>query len=219
MAKIEPFEKYTNEYEAWFEDNIYLFESELKALRELMPKRGKGIEIGVGSGRFALPLGIKWGIEPSVKMRKIAKSRGIEVVDSVAETLPICDAQFDFVVMVTTVCFLDDIDKSFNEVFRILKSGGSFVIGLIDKNSPIGRRYQRYKNKNKFYRIAKFYSVAEVAEHLKKAGFERFHFNQTIFHDLSDIRVTEPVKEWYGEGSFVVVRAEKKDFIRTGVKK
>ena len=31
------------------------------------------------------------------------------------------------------------------------------------------------------------------------------------------IKMIEPIKEWYGEGSFVVVRAEKKDNNRTGV--
>ena len=219
MAKIEPFEKYTNEYEAWFEKNKYVYESELKAVREILPKSGEGIEIGVGSGRFALPLGIKWGIEPSAKLRAIAKDRGISVIDGVAESIPFDNDQFDLVLMVTTICFLDNIDTAFNEVFRILKSGGSFIIGFIDKNSPIGRLYQKCRNKNEFYKIAKFYSVAEVAEHLKKAGFECFHFNQTIFLDLSEIRKIEPIKEWYGEGSFVVVRARKKNIIGTGVKK
>jgi diaminopimelate epimerase len=68
MAKVEPFEKYTSQYEDWFERNKFLYESELAAIREQLPERGKGIEIGVGSGRFAAPLGIKLGIEPSHKI-------------------------------------------------------------------------------------------------------------------------------------------------------
>lgn len=219
MAKIESFEKYSKEYEEWFEKNKYVYESELKAVGELIPENGVGIEIGVGSGRFALPLGIKLGIEPSAKMRAIAKDRGISVIDGIAESLPFDKAQFDLVLMITTICFLDDIDTAFNEVFRVLKSRGSFMIGFIDKSSPIGRLYGKHKTENEFYRIAKFYSVTEVAEHLKKAGFERFYFKQTIFRDLSEIRMIEPIKEWYGKGSFVVVRARKKDIIRAGVKK
>ena len=88
MARIEPFEKYPSRYEDWFEKNKFAFESELYAIREQLPKSDKGIEIGVGSGRFAAPLGIKIGIDPSKKMREIARKRGIEVINSVAENLP-----------------------------------------------------------------------------------------------------------------------------------
>src|SRR6202011_4339241 len=62
--------------------------SELRAVRGLLPKDGVGMEIGVGSGRFAAPLGIRYGVDPSVKMRTLAQARGIEAVEGVAEKLP-----------------------------------------------------------------------------------------------------------------------------------
>ena len=209
MPKIEPFERYANKYEDWFERNKFAYESELRAIRKLMPKNGEGVEIGVGSGRFAAPLGIKVGVEPSGKMREIARKRGIEVIDGVAEAIPFSDSQFDFVLMVTTLCFLDDIEAALKEIHRVLKSGGSFILGFIDANSPIGRLYQQQKNDNVFYREATFYSVEEVIAYLKKAGFKDFNFKQTLFNPLTDIRDLEPVKEGYGEGSFVVVKAAK----------
>jgi len=209
MPRIEPFERYANKYEDWFERNKFAYESELRAIRKLMPKNGEGVEIGVGSGRFAAPLGIKVGVEPSGKMREIARKRGIEVIDGVAEAIPFSDSQFDFVLMVTTLCFLDDIEAALKEIHRVLKSGGSFILGFIDANSPIGRLYQQQKNDNVFYREATFYSVEEVIAYLKKAGFKDFNFKQTLFNPLTDIRDLEPVKEGYGEGSFVVVKAAK----------
>jgi SAM-dependent methyltransferase len=210
MGKIEPFEMFPERYEEWFEINRFVYESELQAIKQLLPERGKGIEVGVGSGRFAAPLGIKLGIEPSAEMRKIALSKGIEVMDGVAESLPFKDTQFDFVLMVTTICFLDDIDAAFKETCRVLKPEGYFIIGFIDKESPIGQFYQKHKDENPFYKIADFYSVTEVTQHLRQSGFESFHFTQTVFHDLSEIKEVEPVKEWYGEGSFVIIRAKKK---------
>jgi len=69
--------------------------------------------------------------------------------------------------------------------------------------------YQQHKNENVFYRVATFYSVDEVVSHLKMAGFKVFNFAQTIFHNLAEIKGIEPVREGYGEGSFVVVRAVK----------
>jgi len=64
MPKLKPFEEYTKRYEDWFKKNKFAYESELLAVKELIPANGEGIEIGVGSGKFAEPLGIKLGVEP-----------------------------------------------------------------------------------------------------------------------------------------------------------
>ena len=209
MPKTRPFEKYTDQYENWFEKNRYVYQSEINAIREILPDFDSGIEIGIGSGRFAEPLGIKLGIEPSYEMRKIARSRGIEVVDSVAEKLPLKDCSFDLVLMVTTLCFLDNARKVFNEIYRILKSGGYFINGFVDKNSKVGRIYQKNKKKSVFYREAIFFTTEEVVKLLEKTGFKNFEFKQTVFSTLDKINQVEKIKEGYGEGSFVVIRAQK----------
>ena len=209
MAKIEPFEEYASQYEDWFERNRFVYESELRAIREQLPGSGKGIEIGVGSGRFAAPLGIKLGIEPSRKMRQLARSRGIKAIEGIAERLPFHDSRFEFILMVTTICFVNNIQASFQEAYRVLKPGGCLIIGFIDKESPIGRFYQQHKKKSVFYRIATFYTVDELVSNLKKVGFKNFNFTQTIFHNLAEIRAIEPIKKGYGEGSFVVIKALK----------
>ena len=209
MTKTKPFDEYASQYEDWFERNKFAFESELRAIREQLPKSNNGIEIGIGSGRFAVLLGIKIGIDPSRKMREIAQKRGIEVIDSVAESLPFDDSQFDFALMVTTICFVDDIGASFQDAYRILKPGGFLIIGFIDSESPVGKLYQQHKGESVFYKVAAFYSVYEVVHHLKKAGFKNFNFTQTIFHNLAEIKDIEQIKEGYGEGSFVVIRAIK----------
>ncbi|OIP27158.1 MAG: SAM-dependent methyltransferase [Dehalococcoidia bacterium CG2_30_46_19] len=209
MARIEPFEKHPLRYEQWFDKHKFAYESELQAIRKLLPQGGNGLEIGVGSGRFAVPLGIKLGIEPSSKMMQIALRRGIEVIGGVAESLPFRNLQFDFALMVTTICFLDNVEVAFNEAYRILKPDGCLIIGFIDKDSPVGQLYQQHKYESVFYKIATFYSVDEVVSCLKKAKFNGFDFSQTIFHNLAEMEGIELVREGYGEGSFVVVRAVK----------
>ena len=211
MVRIEPFERYISEYEDWFEKNHFVYVSELKAVKAQLPENGKGIEIGVGTGRFAAPLGIELGLEPSTRMRRIAEERGIQVVEGVAEDLPFADAQFDFALMVTTICFVDDIDVAFRETRRVLKDTGRFIIGFIDKSSVLGRLYEKGKRENEFYRSATFYSVDDVILRLKRNGFGQFNFVQTIFHPLNKIRGIEPVVNGHGKGSFVVIRAEKED--------
>ena len=64
-AKIAPFEQYASRYESWFSKHRFAYKSELEAVRRQLPWGKNGIEIGVGSGRFAAPLGIKLGLEPS----------------------------------------------------------------------------------------------------------------------------------------------------------
>lgn len=209
MPKTEPFEKYTDRYENWFERNRYVYHSEINAIREVLPDFKDGVEIGIGSGRFAEPLGIKFGIEPSSKMRKIARSKGIKVVKSVAENLPFKDCSFDLALMVTTLCFLDDEVKAFREIYRVLRYGGYFINGFIDENSRVGRIYQKNKQKSVFYRIANFFNTEEVVKLLKKTGFKDFKYRQTVFNTLDNINKVEKVEEGYGEGSFVVIRAQK----------
>jgi len=209
MAKIGPFEKHADRYEEWFVKNPFAYQSELQAIKVLLPLYGVGIEIGVGSGRFAALLGIKLGVEPSEAMRKMASERGIEVIDGVAEDLPFENGRFHFALMVTTICFLDDIQAAFEEACRVLKPGGFLIVGFVDRESPLGQSYLRRAKQNLFYREATFYSLKEVVSYMKKSGFGRFAFTQTIFKDLEKIEAPEPVKEGYGEGSFVVVRGMK----------
>lgn len=209
MPKIEPFEEHTSTYDNWFVRHRFVYESELEAIRTQLPQSGNGIEIGVGTGRFAAPFGIKFGLDPSHKMSLIAQKRGIHVIRGVAEALPLKSSTFDFVLMVTTICFVDDVVFSVREINRILKASGSLIIGFIDKSSRVGKMYETHRADDVFYRVATFYTIKEVIYILRKTGFKDLGFVQTIFKPLPDIDKIEPVKPGYGEGSFVVIRALK----------
>ena len=209
MPRISPFEAYADQYESWFEKNRWVYEAELRAVKAMMPEGGSGLEIGVGSGRFASPLGIRDGVEPSKYMRAFAQRRGIRAVDGVAEDLPYGDSQFDFVLMVTTVCFVDDIGKALMEAYRVLSGSGVLVIGLVDRDSKIGKIYLKRQKENVFYREATFFSVAELIEYISRAGFIDLTFKQTIFNTLDQTNEGESVKPGYGDGSFVVIRGRK----------
>ncbi len=173
-ASIESFEKYSKEYEEWFERNDLLYQNELKTIKNLIGETQNGLEIGAGTGRFALSPNIAIGIEPSPKMRKIALSKGLNVVDGVAEKLSFKSQTFDFAMMITTICFIKNPEKSLKEAFRVIKKGGFLIIGFIDKNSKLGKEYEKRKNKSKFYANAKFYSADELINLCKKAGFVDF---------------------------------------------
>ncbi|WP_345976334.1 class I SAM-dependent methyltransferase [Sulfurimonas sp. HSL3-7] len=208
MPKIEPFERFPNAYEAWFDKHLTLYDAEIEAIRTLLPPFKKGIEIGVGSGRFALPFGITTGVEPSAKMAELARFKGIEVIEGIAEALPVGDESFDFVLMVTTICFVDDPLLSLQEIHRILKPKGYVIIGFVDRDSALGQQYEKNREESRFYREARFYSADEVAGLLKKAGFSGIASAQTLFGESLEEMETG-VKKGSSEGAFVAIRARK----------
>jgi SAM-dependent methyltransferase len=207
MARVTAFDRHFREYEQWFSDHCFAYHSELKAVGHMLPAAGDGLEVGVGSGRFAEPFGIKFGVEPSRAMRRLAESKGIEVYDGVAENLPFSDERFDFVLMVTTICFVDEPGRCLREARRVLKNGGVCVVGFVDKVSPLGRVYQERKEQNPFYREATFYSTRQVLSLLRRGGFEQPQVIQTVFGEPGDIVTVQDFKCGDGEGGFVVVRA------------
>ena len=203
------FETLAQEYDDWFVRNESAYRSELAAVKAFLPPSGHGLEIGVGTGRFAAPLGIKVGVEPAKAMAEIARKRGIKVYEAYAEKLPFEDESFDFVLMVTVLCFLADPCQALREATRVLKPEGRLIIGMIDRDSPLGRVYEANKGKSKFYRQAKFHPVGQVLKWLEDLGYADLKTCQTIFQDPATIKAPQPVNAGHGEGVFVVIAGEK----------
>ncbi|MHB1949796.1 MAG: class I SAM-dependent methyltransferase [Gammaproteobacteria bacterium] len=201
----EPFDQLAERYDSWFDRHAAVFQSELEALKKVMPQSGNGLEIGVGSGRFAQALGIKTGIEPSEKLREMAHARGINVFNGVAESLPFERETFDYVYFGTVLCFLNAVMKGLGEAKRVLKPGGTLIIAMIDRNSALGKSYESRKD-NPFYSHAHFYTVDELLTLMSQQGFVPQEIYQTIFSPIEKINTPEPVKSGYGEGGFVVIK-------------
>ncbi|MEK6634075.1 MAG: methyltransferase domain-containing protein [Nitrospirota bacterium] len=210
MPVVNVFEQYAQEYDEWFDGHKSVYEAELAALRKLVPATGLGIEVGVGTGRFAVPLGIRYGIDPSGRMLEIARQHGLQVCQAVGERLPFRDGQFDLVLLVTVICFVDDVPALLRELNRVLKRGGRLVIGFVNRNSELGRLYEQRKGTSPFYREARFYSVEDVVKWVEQAGFDSLQFCQTLF-GLSSEHVPKilEIREGYSDGAFVVLSARR----------
>ncbi len=209
MSRTDPFARHVDRYDSWFDRNLPVFQSELEAVRALLPRFEKGVEIGVGTGRFAASLGVRFGVDPSYNMGKAASKRGIEVVLGVGEDIPFKQGSLDVLLMITTICFLYDVPAALKEACRVLREDGQILIGFIDRESPLGKIYEANKKDNPFYRNATFLSADELLRQLKQAGFEDFSIRQTVFKAPAEMKVADPPKPGYGEGSFVVIRGGK----------
>lgn len=211
MATTEVFDEHVSQYEQWYEDHPEVYQSEILALQEQfldLPQNIRGIEVGLGTGRFSEPLGIKEGIEPSLEMARKAFDRGVEIMKGKAEHLPYAAMQFDFVLFVT-ICHFSNVKKALAEAFRVLKSDGAIIIGFLDKERSIAKSYMAKRDRSNFYRTASFYSVSELEQLLKKTGFKNLKYNQTLFGELESIKEVQIPKTGHGLGSFVTVKAIK----------
>jgi ubiquinone/menaquinone biosynthesis C-methylase UbiE len=178
------FEDQAEEYDRWFGDHPEVYRVQRNILWGCMRQRelsGTGIEIGVGSGRFAVPLGIPVGLDPSLSLLHRARSRGVEVIQGVAEQMPFCSETWDFALMMTVLCYVQDPAMVCTETYRILKRGGKVLVGLLERGEEIVTTYTRSHDKGRFLRYAHFRTAEEIRTFLADAGFyaiETLHQHQ-----------------------------------------
>jgi len=201
------FDRYYQKYDAWYDKHKFAYLSELEAIKRVLPKKGKGLEIGVGTGRFAAALGITMGIDPSRNMLEIAKKRGVKVQLDSGEKLYFKNSSFDYVTIIITLCFVKDPLKVLDEARRVLKKNGKIIIGIIDKESFLGKFYQ--SRKSVFYKQANFFGVRELVDLLKTIGFNRISYYQTIYKLPDKISSIQKAKKGFGKGGFIVIGAYK----------
>jgi ubiquinone/menaquinone biosynthesis C-methylase UbiE len=201
------FDRYWKEYDAWYDKHKFAYLSELVAIKKVLPKKGKGLEIGVGTGRFAALLGIQYGIDPSANMVRIAEKRKVNARVGYGQKLPYRDSAFDYVAIIITLCFVKNPKQVLKESWRVLKKNGKIIVGIIDKNSFLGKFYKR--KKRIFYKRASFFSSQDIINLLKLQRFNHPISYQTIFDFPVNMTSIQKPKKGCGEGGFVVFSARK----------
>lgn len=91
----DPFEQRSADYDLWYDRHEAAYRSEFRAVQEVLAPVGRALEVGVGTGRFAAPLGIRFGADPAAAMLRRARERGVTVIWAVDERLPFRDRCFD----------------------------------------------------------------------------------------------------------------------------
>ncbi|KKR96546.1 MAG: Methyltransferase type 11 [Candidatus Uhrbacteria bacterium GW2011_GWF2_41_16] len=201
------FDRYWKEYDAWYDKHKFAYLSELAAIKKVLPKKGKGLEIGIGTGRFAALLGIQYGIDPSANMVRIAKKRKVNARVGYGQKLPYRDSAFDYVAIINTLCFVKNPEQVLRESWRVLKKNGKIIVGIIDKNNFLGKFYKR--KKSIFYKRVNFFSCHDMFNLLKLQRFNHPISYQTIFDFPVNMASIQKPKKGYGEGGFVVFSARK----------
>jgi SAM-dependent methyltransferase len=217
MTAENPFETHFREYDAWFDAHRSLFESELLAIRSVLPVTGfdrvNAVEIGVGSGRFAEALGVPLGIEPADGIAALARARGIRVIKGTAESLPLDDRSVSAAFLITVSCFLERLAPALRELRRVLSPVGFAVIGFLPLDGAVGRLYAAAADADPFFRHAHLRSRCDMAAALRQAGFAIVRSAQTLLETgpTEKSPAIEAPRDGWDVGSFVALRVKPLD--------
>jgi SAM-dependent methyltransferase len=169
------FDRLADRYDGWYDsaEGAVIFRDEVACLLLLCPeRRGRWIEVGLGSGRFASVLGIGEGLAPSPKMLERAAQRGVCTHSGTAEKLPFPGKTFDGVLMALTLCFVQDAGQALRECARVLRPSSTLLLGIVPSDSPWGELYRRKATEgHPVYSLARFRTVSETVALAESGGF------------------------------------------------
>jgi len=141
---VNPFDCLASGYDAWYDRNPEAFRAELDLARPWA--LGKpGLEVGVGTGRFAGELGLGFGIDLALPGLRLARARGVRVALADAASLPFRDGAFELVAFFFTLEFLPDPVAALSEARRVLGSGGRLLAMHFAPGTPGGEKVAEKK--------------------------------------------------------------------------
>jgi len=165
---------------------------------KLMPLVGevkdkKVLDVGAGTGRLSLRLAKEGGqvtaLDASPEMLLILsqKNKNIETVVGDAESLSFADSSFDVVVASFLIVHLKNLDSFFNEVYRVLKDGGIFLVTNINQKEapPVKTQTAEIKIESFYHR------PEEVREKLEQLAFK---IEDEVFVKEGDLWVDQILK-------------------------
>jgi ubiquinone/menaquinone biosynthesis C-methylase UbiE len=98
--------------------------------------RGRVLEVGIGSGLnvalYPAAADAVVGLDPSSRLLRRARGiqrpgESLDLLEGVAEALPLDDQTFDTVVSTWTLCSIPDVNAALREIRRVLKPSGQFL--------------------------------------------------------------------------------------------
>jgi ubiquinone/menaquinone biosynthesis C-methylase UbiE len=141
------------------------------------------LDVGCGEGGFALALRRRGAAvtaaDPSGPMIAAARrhardaAASVSLVQARGEQLPFADNCFDLVVAKTVLCFVGDGQPFASEMARVLRPGGRFVIGELNKwSSWAAQRRLRAWLGSKLWQRGRFRTPGELRRLAETAGLE-----------------------------------------------
>jgi ubiquinone/menaquinone biosynthesis C-methylase UbiE len=145
------------------------------------------LDVGCGEGALAVELhrrgALVTAVDPSGSMLAAAQTRAraevragdypIALVRAAGERLPFAGSSFDVVLAKTVLCFVPDAPPMVTEMARVLRPGGRFVIGELNKwSSWAAQRRLRAWLGSAIWRRGRFRTAGELRSLARQAGLD-----------------------------------------------
>ena len=175
-----------------------------------LPDGARMLDVGCGTGeqlQRALDSGLTvYGLEPAPAMLEIARSNvpKAEISQGIATSLPYGDAQFDLVIMIEVLRYLDrsDIEQALAEARRVLKPGGKLLVTLVNRWALDGfyvlqraRSMVKGKAFDRENPYCLFHSPASASRDLRRAGFDAIRIEGRM---LAPLRIAYKISDGLG---------------------
>jgi len=204
-------------YDYWYEhpQGRQVFQAEKKAVEQMLPSSGFGIEIGAGTGIFAKILTSETRtilcLDPSVEMLKKAWKRGLPCIVGLGECLPIRCGLLNFCYMVTVLEFLNEPVALFKEFKEVARKDAFLSFLFINSDSSWGELYRNIGAKgDPVFQHAKLYTLDEVRLLLGRAGYIIMDIKGTLNSHPMEQDVDQDLVEPSEKSGVLIVRAVKK---------
>ncbi len=182
MSTVGFFDSVAGLYDSWYQRNPVTAANEVDLVREALEGApGPCMEVGVGTGFFASIVGCRYGVDPSRGMLEIARMRGVEAAVGRAERLPVATGSIGTVLIVVSICFMDDPWAGLREAHRVLRDEGWLVACIVPRESPLGYYYYyRGLDGDPFYSRARFIRMDELVREAARLGFDPVWIKGTV---------------------------------------
>ena len=223
------FDRFAPRYDSWYATafGAKVDGLEKRALFALArPQRGENaLDVGCGTGNYTLDLAARGlrcvGVDLSAGMLDVASAKCSRMsprpdyVQASAVRLPFPDAQFDLVLCVTALEFVEGPEDAVAEMVRVLRPGGRLVVGVLNRWSTWALA-RRLGCGSPVFKSAHFLGPGELGELLAPYGAVAQasavffpHWTWLARGNLLDVVETRLAPFAGPFGAFLVARVEK----------
>lgn len=154
------------------------------------------LDLGCGDGTYAIRASedgalvtgadISYAMLRAAHARSVARGQQVKWVKASLVALPFASNTFDVVTAVTVLCFSTDSDNAMREAARVLRPGGSLVIGELGKFScwAVFRRIRAVFG-SKMWHSARFRSVGDLRRLVEAAGLRLEAIQACVYYPPS----------------------------------
>lgn len=189
----------------------------------------KVLDVGCGDGKLAAVLARRGAVVTAVDadLAMLAAARccvdtdglGVRLCRADGARLPFDDSAFDCATAVTMLCFVDSPEPVLAEMARVLRPGGTLVIGELGRRSLWGahRRVRAFLG-DATWRAATFRTASELKKLIEDAGLVVLKTRGAVFYPphARVARLLASLDQWLGQKStfgaaFIGISASKPD--------